>query len=386
MGRRVRDCRTVGRGPVRRARNPADPAAAARRVGLLCCCALALLGLVKVGGQAVVGGAVAAGAAPAAAGPNGTEQHGAQLLSSPPNPPPAVQPAGRTAAPAADVTIVAAGDIVCPPGLRTGRRQCQQQATADLARALDPDAVLPLGDNVYETGTSAEFRRGYAPTWGRLKSISYPVPGNHEYGYTGGSGAPSGAQGYFSYFGDRSHPLQPGCRSQCDSWYSYNLGNWHLIALDSQCAEVGGCGPGDRQYQWLARDLAAARQRCVLAYWHIPLFSSSLDHQPDMQPIFRLLHEQGADVVLTSHGHFYERFAPQDESGRADPRGMAQFVVGTGGRSFFPVLATRAANSRVLIADTFGVLQMTLRTDSYSWAFEPVGRSAARDRGTARCH
>jgi len=298
-----------------------------------------------------------------------------------------VPSAGRPGTRPADVTIVAAGDIACAATMRPGPARCQQRATSDLAIRLHPDAVLPLGDNAYESGTLADFRTSYAPTWGRLDPIAHPVPGNHEYGYTGPIGAPSGAAGYFRYFGRRSHPLQPTCSISCDSWYSWELGGWHLIALDSQCDEIGGCDPGDPQYDWLAADLRSTGKRCVLAYWHIPLFSSSQDHQPDMQAIYRLLEDRGTDVVLNGHGHFYERFGPQDETGRADPiGGITEFVVGTGGRSFFPVLATPAGNSRAVIADTFGVLAMTLAADGYRWAFHPVGGRGRADEGAARCH
>jgi acid phosphatase type 7 len=392
----VRFCAPAA-GPIRRARKP--PAGAGRRRRVLTAGTAVVLALLALaGGRMSVGRS--ASAAPVALGPVGDpvgpsrEPHGAQLLGSPAvgrsgggSPAPSGDTsAGRTDARPADVTIVAAGDLACPAALPRSTRQCQQWATSDLTLALHPDAVLPLGDNAYESGSATEFRTGYAPSWGRLDRIAHPVPGNHEYGYTGATGAPSGAAGYFGYFGERSHPLQPGCRAQCDSWYSWNLGDWHLIALDSQCDEIGGCSPGDRQYEWLVADLATAGQRCVLAYWHIPVFSSSQDHQPDMQAIYRLLDQQGVDVVLNGHGHFYERFAAQDAAGRADPDGVTQFVVGTGGRSFFPVLSTPAVNSRALVADTFGVLRMMLRSDGYRWAFEPVGRSGARDQGTARCH
>jgi len=286
-----------------------------------------------------------------------------------------------------DPVIVAGGDIACGAPATPTATTCQQTATADLAVAQHPDALLPLGDDQYELGSQSDYQTVYAPSWGRLFSISHPVPGNHEYGYIGSSIQPTGGQGYFTYFGDRSHPLQPGCTSQCTSWYSWDIGGWHLVALDSQCGEVGGCGPGTPQFQWLLSDLNATTARCVLAYWHIPIFSSSQDHQPDMSPIFQLLYAKGADVVLNGHAHFYERFAPQDAAGNPDPaRGLTQFVVGTGGRSFFPVLAIPAPNSRVLIADTFGVLRLRLRPGSYQWSFLPVSRHGRSDSGTARCH
>jgi hypothetical protein len=285
-----------------------------------------------------------------------------------------------------DPTIVAGGDIACPAGKVVTATSCQQQATSDLALSLHPDAVLPLGDDQYELGTLSDFQSVYDPSWGRMNSIAHPVPGNHEYGYIGTSVEPTGGTGYFTYFGERAHPQQPSCNTLCTSWYSWNIGSWHLIALDSQCGVVGGCNPGNSQYQWLLSDLNANQNRCVLAYWHIPLFSSSQDHQPDMQSIYNLLNTKGADVVLTGHAHFYERFAPQDGTGTANPNSPAQFIVGSGGRNFFSIRDTPSANSVSRIANTFGVLQMTLSSGSYSWNFVPANTGGLTDSGTASCH
>ena len=288
---------------------------------------------------------------------------------------------------ASDPTIVAGGDIACTAGKATTATSCQQQATSDLALSLHPDAVLPLGDDQYELGSLSDFQTMYGPTWGRMNAIAHPAPGNHEYGYIGSDIQPTGGTGYFTYFGDISHPLQPGCTTLCTSWYSWNIGTWHMIALDSQCAVVNGCNPGNPQYQWLQSDLNAnSASRCVLAYWHIPLYSSSQDHQPDMQSIYNLLYQKGADVVLTGHAHFYERFSPQDGAAHADPNGVAQFIVGSGGRNFFSIRDTPSANSAARIANTFGVLQMTLSNGSYSWNFVPANTGGLTDGGTASCH
>jgi hypothetical protein len=291
-----------------------------------------------------------------------------------------------------DPTIVAGGDIACTAGKAVTATSCQQQATSDLALSLHPDAVLPLGDDQYELGSLSDFQTVYGPTWGRMNAIAHPVPGNHEYGYIGSSIEPTGGAGYFTYFGDISHPLQPGCTSLCTSWYSWNIGSWHMIALDSQCGVVGGCNPGNKQYQWLLNDLNANAanpdtSRCVLAYWHIPLYSSSQDHQPDMQSIYSLLYSKGADVVLTGHAHFYERFGPQDGGGNAAAaNGIPQFIVGSGGRNFFSIRDTPSANSVSRIANTFGVLQMTLSSGSYSWNFVPANTGGLTDSGSATCH
>jgi Calcineurin-like phosphoesterase len=287
----------------------------------------------------------------------------------------------------ADPTIVAAGDIACPAGKAPTPTSCQQAATSDLALSLHPDRVLPLGDDQYELGSPEDFRSVYGPSWGRLDAIAYPVPGNHEYGYIGSAIEPTGGTGYFGYYGDRSHPLQPGCTSLCKSWYSYDIGSWHVVALDSQCAVVGGCNPGNPEYQWLLADLNAATKPCTLAYWHIPLFSSSQDHQPDMTSIYQLLYTKNADVVLTGHAHFYERFGPQTAAGAADPaRGIRQFVIGTGGRNFFGIRDVPSANSEARIANTFGVAQFTLSDGSYSWNFVPTNAGGSTDSGTGTCH
>ena len=292
--------------------------------------------------------------------------------------------------------IVAGGDIACISGATQTATKCQQLATSDLALAQNPDAVLPLGDTQYEIGTLADFQAVYDPSWGRMRAITRPVPGNHEYGYTGTSYTPTNGAGYFTYFGDRSHPLQPGCTSGCTSWYSYNLGSWHLIALDSQCAEIGGCNPGSAQYQWLLNDLNAnSDKQCVLAYWHIPVFASSLDRQPDMGAAMKLLYDKDADVVLNGHAHYYERFAPQQPTfdpaagkyvGVSDPaRGIREFVVGTGGKSFF-TFGTVQPNSDVRIANTFGVLKMALNNGGYSWNFLPANAGGSSESGSASCH
>lgn len=292
-----------------------------------------------------------------------------------------------TSTTAQDPTLVAAGDIACPPDKTVTVTSCQQKATSDLAISLHPDLVLPLGDDQYELGASDEFTGGYAPTWGRMDAIARPIPGNHEYGYIGSSVTPTGGAGYFAYFGARSHPLQPDCTTFCTSWYSYDVGSWHLIALDSQCAVVHGCNPGNPEYQWLLNDLNTHANMCTLAYWHIPIFSSSQDHQPDMTSIFQLLYNKGADVVLNGHAHFYERFAPQDAAGNPDPaKGVREILVGTGGRNFFSIRPTPAANSEARIANTFGVLQMTLHPTSYDWRFVPVPGSTATDQGSSSCH
>jgi hypothetical protein len=291
---------------------------------------------------------------------------GERLLATP------ARPAG--AAEGGEVAVAAAGDIACHPDeIAAGERPCRQGATADLLAGLRLDAVLPLGDLQYEDGDLASFQAVYHPTWGRFRAVTRPVVGNHEYGTRD-------AAGYFSYWGRVAGDPAKG-------WYSYDLGSWHLIALNSQCRHIGGCGPGSPQERWLRADLAAHPAECTLAYWHEPRFSSGHHgDKPDLDGLWRALHEAGAEVVLNGHDHVYERFAPQDPSGTLDDtRGVRQFVVGTGGANH-RAFETVKPNSEVRNADTFGVLVLTLGTGHYAWRFVPEPGKEFTDAGTGECH
>ncbi|HEX5718236.1 MAG TPA: metallophosphoesterase [Thermoanaerobaculia bacterium] len=277
----------------------------------------------------------------------------------------------------AQVTVVAVGDIACDPadsayngGAGTATR-CRMLATSDLALSLSPAAVLLLGDNQYEDGTLAKFQASYDPSWGRLKAITHPVPGNHEY-------ATAGAAGYYGYFG-------AAAGDPAEGWSSFDLGGWHLIGLNSNCGEVGGCGAASPQGQWLAADLAAHPGVCTLAYWHHPRFSSG-PHGDDATtaPFWSLLQTAGADLALVGHDHGYERFAPQSSSGAADPAGIRQFVVGTGGKNLTSVTTVRA-NSEVRNYSAFGVLELKLWPNGYEWRFVDVNGSTL-DSGVGLCH
>jgi hypothetical protein len=283
--------------------------------------------------------------------------------------------AAAAPAPAAaprSATLAAAGDIACQPGDATTGSACHQAATAGLLGQLRPTAVAALGDVQYETGALDDFRRAYASTWGRLGGRVHPAPGNHEYGTPG-------ASGYFDYFGAAAGPRSAG-------YYAYDVGPWRVISLNSNCDSVS-CARGSRQQRWLARELVAHRRRCVLAYWHHPRFSSGL-HGDDaaVAPLWRTLYDAGADVVLSGHDHDYERFAPQDPSGRADTRrGIREFVVGTGGRNHYPLLVPHRTSQRRNGA-TFGVLLLTLRSQGYDWRFVPEPGASFSDRGSGSCH
>jgi hypothetical protein len=201
-----------------------------------------------------------------------------------------------------------------------------------------------------------------------------PVPGNHEYQ------TPS-ATGYFGYFGALAGDPTKG-------YYAYNLGAWRMYALNSNCSEIGGCGAGSPQEQWLRADLAANPTSCVAAYWHHPLFSSG-EHGSSTatQALFQALYDNNADLVLVGHDHDYERFAPQTATGVADPvRGIRQIVVGTGGVSHYTFSGTFLANSQVHNGDTYGLLKLTLSPGSYSWQFLPVAGQTFTDAGSTNCH
>jgi acid phosphatase type 7 len=262
--------------------------------------------------------------------------------------------------------IVAAGDIASCSGTA-------DEATARLVGSIDGSTVLTLGDEAYPEGTPEEFEECYKPTWGRFEDRTKPVPGNHEY-HT------REAKGYFGYFGKAASEAGKG-------YYSYDLGQWHIVALNSNCEEVG-CAASSPQVRWLKADLAKDSKTCTLAYFHYPLFSSG-KYRPgirQVKPLWEALYAAGADVVLNGHDHNYQRFAPQDPNGKADPeRGIREFVVGTGGRSHYPILDP-IANSEIYDDETFGVLKLTPRPEGYEWRFLPVEGETFTDSGSARCH
>jgi hypothetical protein len=265
-------------------------------------------------------------------------------------------PTGGTA------VLLAAGDIA-------SCSWSSDEATATLLDGLT-GTVATLGDNAYPSGTSSEFTNCYDPTWGRHKARTRPSPGNHEYNTPG-------ATGYYGYFGTTAGPSGRG-------YYSYNLGDWHIISLNSNVP----MSAGSAQEQWLRADLAASTKRCTLAYWHHPRFSSGTTHGnfSAAQPVWQALYDFNADVVLSGHEHNYERFAPQTPTGAADAaRGIREFVVGTGGANHYTG-HNAIPNSEVFNGSTYGVLKLTLSATSYSWQFVPVAGQSFTDSGTASCH
>src|SRR5688500_6557831 len=289
------------------------------------------------------------------ASPSASPSAEASLRSPNPRPTPSASPE-----PAA--TLIAAGDIAA----------CDMDgdsATAALIAELE-GTVATLGDHVYPAGSDETFAECYDPVWGPFLDRTRPAVGNHDLSGDGGAA-------YFRYFGE-------GAGVPGEGWYSYDIGDWHIVVLNSNC-ELIACTPGSAQYEWLVDDLAAASVQCTLAYMHHPRFSSGPHGDyPPVAPLWEALHTAAADVVLVGHDHLYERFAPQTPAGVADPNGIRQFTVGTGGYQLYA--AERVApNSEVLIDHALGVLELTLLPDSYDWRFLTVDGADA-DTGTGTCH
>lgn len=276
-------------------------------------------------------------------------------------------------------TVAAAGDLVCEStnahfnnGLGT-TKECKMNQTADLVIQEGVDAVLTLGDNQYDNGTHEEFLNTYDKSWGVFKNITYPSLGNHDY-YT------KGAAGYFAYFGKRAGDEQKG-------YYSFDLGSWHIIALNSNCASIDGCGMNSLQTRWLMTDLEKNQNNCILAYWHHPLFSSG-PHGDNVfvKPFWQILYRGGADIVLNGHDHIYERFTPQDPDGLKDAKkGIREFIAGTGGRSLYTI-KNRKLNSEIIETQTYGILKLILKKDMYEWKFIPETGKSFQDSGRSACH
>jgi acid phosphatase type 7 len=286
--------------------------------------------------------------------------------------------------PGPDPVIAAAGDIACDPtdpgyngGLGTATR-CQQKATSDLLVNTGLSGVLTLGDEQYDDATLSKFSQVYATTWGRANALNHPGIGNHEY-------LTAGAAGYFDYFNGVGNQTGPaGGRDK--GYYSFNLGTWHVIELNSNCSQVA-CTYGSTQEQWLRNDLATNPTKCTLAFWHHPRFSSGqAGNNSNMGSLYTDLWRANADVVLTGHDHLYERFAPQDPSQNAAPTtGIREFVVGTGGKSLVGWSSIQP-NSEVRNNTTFGVLRLALHASSYDWSFAPIAGQSFTDSGSTNCH
>jgi hypothetical protein len=255
-------------------------------------------------------------------------------------------------------TLLAVGDIgYC--------NASNDDLVGKLAASL-PGTIALLGDIAYEAGTAKDYANCFNPTWGTLLDRIRPAPGNHDY-------ETRGAAGYFSYFGAAAGTAGEG-------WYSYDLGAWHVVALNSECGAIeGGCGKESVELDWLRADLAAHPAQCTLAYWHHPRYSSGLHGSNAMTERFwAALSAAGADLVLEGHDHDYERLAPVG--------GIRSFVVGTGGRSLYAWPGSPGPYTEARANDTYGLLELTLRPADFSWRFIRAAGGSFTDSGHATCH
>ena len=271
---------------------------------------------------------------------------------------------------AAPVVVLAAGDIA----------ECEHsgdEATARLLAAHPEATILTLGDNAYQQGTDEDFMACYAPSWGKFKDRTRPSVGNHDQ-------ETKDAQGYADYFGSAGGPFDR-------YYYSFDLGGWHLVVLNSDCWRVGGCGPGSPQYEWLLQDLENHPSLCTLAYWHRPAFTSGRYRDNELtrevRALWQPLYDANAEIILAGHEHSYERFLPMDPSGQADAaRGIQEFVVGTGGGNLRPYKEPPLPTTVVRDGSTWGVLKLKLYADRYEWKFLPVEGKTFTDTGSVACH
>lgn len=329
-----------------------------------------LAGLASVIGRSG-GGTTAASATPSqtavagSATPRSSESPSASPAAPSPSGSGAVAaPSPSPSAGADDPVLVGAGDI----------GDCDTTGDTATARLIDgiEGTVFTAGDNAYPDGRATDFRDCYDPTWGPFKDRTRPAPGNHDW-------VTKDLEGYLDYFGTAATP-------NGTPWYSYDLGTWHIVVLDSMCGKTGGCGKASDQGKWLATDLAASDARCTLAIWHHPRFSSG-EHGNDsgVAPFWQALYAADAELVINGHDHDYERFKPQDPAGHEDRvRGIREFVVGTGGAELRPFKEAKR-NSELRAPMTHGVLKLVLHPDSYDWRFIPTDGDFS-DSGSARCH
>jgi hypothetical protein len=275
---------------------------------------------------------------------------------------------GDASGAAEGTVLVGAGDIAA---CNSQGDEATAAVLVEVVSGAEQAVVFTAGDNAYPSGSERNFLDCYDPSWGAFKDITRPALGSREY-------RTAGAGGHFDYFG-----VPPGERDK--GYYSYDLAGWHIVVLNSNCDQIGGCEAGSAQEIWLREDLAASSAVCTLAYWHHPLFSSGSDGGvPDVLPLFQALYDADAEVVINGDDHFYERFAPQDPAGEEEDEGIRQFIVGTGGSSLSS-FGAGAPNSEVRFSEAFGVLALTLLPDGYEWAFMSVAGSDFNDPGTGTC-
>jgi hypothetical protein len=250
------------------------------------------------------------------------------------------------------------------------------EATAAVLDTL-PGTIFALGDNVFPDGSTAAYTNCYEPSWGRHKTRTYPALGNHEYSL-------GNANATFDYFGDRAGPRGLG-------YYSFDLGNWHIIVLNVNDSTVSPTKlfEGSIQEKWLKADLAGNSKNCTLALWHNPRFFSSdtvgWNSNAYVTGLWKRLYDAGVDVVLNAQQHDYERFPPMNSTGSLDGvKGIREFNIGTGGESTETMVAI--AQYSEARSDAFGILKLILDAGTYSWEFVPTVPGQFSDTGAGKCH
>jgi hypothetical protein len=266
------------------------------------------------------------------------------------------------------VVLIGAGDVA----------ECAGQNDKITAAMLEqyPDAtIFTTGDNSDDLDPEMAYEHCFDPTWGRFKDRIHPAMGNHDYD------AKDSPDEYFEYFGKAAG--EPG-----KGWYSYDLGGWHIVVLNSECEDVGGCEDGSAQEKWLKADLSAHPARCSLAIWHLPRFSAAYaEGLPFVEDFWEDLYKAGVEIVLNSHYHYYERFAPMEPEGTLDEvKGIREFIVGTGGAHLEKRGRSCNGNCQFFDKDTLGLLKLTLYPDSYDWEFLPEPGKTLNDSGSGKCH
>jgi len=260
--------------------------------------------------------------------------------------------------------LYAAGDV----------GDCAETGDTATGNLLDgsTDPIALLGDIGYPNGSASDLATCFGQPWGRHKPRIHPAPGNHEY-------VTSGASAYFAYFGAAAGDPSKG-------YYSYEVGPWHVVALNSNCSNVA-CAAGSAQEQWLRQDLAAHPTTCTLAYFHHPRYNSGHHgNATNMTAIWQALMDFKADVILAGHEHGYQRWKPMNAIGTSVTEGITEFVVGTGGTTLVAFSGSKPSNVVVRDATTPGVLKLTLHASSFDWHFLPIVGKTFTDQGSASCH
>jgi len=286
-----------------------------------------------------------------------------------------------------DPVIAAVGDMVPGTATHCSPSSCKQMQVSQLILDMHPMYFFALGDTQYENGEYSDFLSYYSPSFGRLKAITKPAIGNHEYDDPAAKSDPTKA-GYWDYFnGLGNFSGVAGDRDK--GYYAFDVGTWRVYVLNTNCSQVGGCKAGSPQEQWLRADLAANPRECQLMYYHHPYISNDtreFSYYKEQYALWQDFYQYGGDVVLTGHSHFYARYAPMNPDQEADPTyGIREIIVGTGGSDIYAPGAAQPL-TEVQNGTTFGALKMVLHPDSYDWQFVPIPGFKFTDRGSYPCH